>query len=411
MRILKVTQSYFPFQDRGGTSTKVRAIATMLAARGHDVTVLTADLGLTSEETVSLRAKRTKKGWQSFHESVETIYLPTWSAYRSLTINPGVRNFCRSRLREFDVVQIYGIYDLLGPVVARHCLRQNIPYFVETMGMFRPIVRNIRLKQVYHGFLGSNLLSKSRYIIATSVQERKELIDGGIREGKVVIRRNGVAFPDQLPARGSFRRLWNIGPEKKIILFLGRLVSKKAPDLLLKAFAAYRNQDNRSNQTILVLAGPEPDAGYRKKLDSLSLSLGVSNCVLFPGALYDDSKWAAFRDADVFVLPSQNENFGNTVAEAVACQTPVILTDRCGIAPAIKGRAGIVIPFDEGALQNALADVLNDNNLCDQMRSYCPTVAKELSWQEPLEIMEGLYHGVVGQNDCPVTAEYSHAQS
>ena len=53
MRILKVVQSYFPFQERGGPVFKVRALATGLAKRGHQVTVLTADLGFGKEQWLS----------------------------------------------------------------------------------------------------------------------------------------------------------------------------------------------------------------------------------------------------------------------------------------------------------------------------------------------------------------------
>ena len=56
---------------------------------------------------------------------------------------------------------------------------------------------------------------------------------------------------------------------------------------------------------------------------------------MFTGPLYDEAKWAAYRDADLFVLPSQSENFGNAAAEAIACGTPVMVTDRCGIAPLV----------------------------------------------------------------------------
>ena len=62
------------------------------------------------------------------------------------------------------------------------------------------------------------------------------------------------------------------------------------------------------------------------------------------GPVFGAAKWAAYRDADVFVLPSQNENFGNTAAEAVAAGTPVIVTEQCGIAPLLANEAGLVVP-------------------------------------------------------------------
>src|ERR1700680_5233546 len=100
MRILKVTQAYYPFQHRGGPAIKVRAIARALADRGHTVTVLTADLGFGPAEVASAAAHRNSYGWQSDLGGVEAIYLATPGHYRNLTVNPRVIGFCRRRLRE-----------------------------------------------------------------------------------------------------------------------------------------------------------------------------------------------------------------------------------------------------------------------------------------------------------------------
>src|SRR5260370_36920804 len=78
--------------------------------------------------------------------------------------------------------------------------------------------------------------------------------------------------------------------------------------------------------------------------------LGISPRVHLSGAAYGEQKWGAYRDADVFVLPSQNENFGNTAGEAVAAGTPVVVTDKCGIAPLLADVAGLAVAHDAGAL-------------------------------------------------------------
>src|SRR3984885_11510475 len=118
MRILNVTQSYYPFQERGGPAFKVRSISRELVKRGHDVTVLTADLGFGTEKAVSIGAGRSDREWSTHLSGVEAIYLSTRGRYRSLTLNPGVVSFCKRRIREFDIVHIYGLYDFLGPTVA-----------------------------------------------------------------------------------------------------------------------------------------------------------------------------------------------------------------------------------------------------------------------------------------------------
>lgn len=113
--------------------------------------------------------------------------------------------------------------------------------------------------------------------------------------------------------------------------------------------------------------------------------------VLFTGPLYGDAEWAAYRDQGVFVSPPQNENFGNTAAEAVACGTPVLVADRCGIALMLDQRADLVVPYDCGALDAALAQALDDSALAARLRGGCQGVANSLSWAEPLAQMETLY--------------------
>src|SRR5208282_3878836 len=341
MRVLNVVQSYFPFQDRGGPVVKVRALARGMAHRGHQVTVLTADLGFAKSNGFGMAVERGRWGWRAEEDGVEAIYLSTMGRYRALTLNPHVIGFCGASLREFDLVHIYGLYDLLGPAVGSFCRRRGIPYLLEPMGMYRPIVRSLRLKRLYHRFLGNRFVQGANYLIATSELEKQELVEEGVPGSRIVVRRNGIELPDQSPEPGVFRRDRHIAPSAKQILFLGRLVSKKRPDLLLEAFARWQRNAPDGREAVLVLAGPEEKDGFVPKLKARVEQLGLKDRVLFVGPLYDSAKWSAYRDADLFVLPSQNENFGNTAAEAAACGTPVIVTDQCGIAPLLKDRAGL----------------------------------------------------------------------
>lgn len=393
MRILEVTQSYYPFVDRGGPAVKVRALARGLAARGEKVTVLTADLGLGRIPSQGNGWVRDEHGWRSQEDSIEATYLKSRASYRSMTWNPGVFTFCRQRLPSFDIVHIYGTYDLLGPPVGHGCRRLELPYVVEPIGMYRPIVRSIALKKVYRRFFGDSLVLGAARVVATAEQERQELIEEGVPAAKIVIRRNGLEVPSSLPERGAFRRQWNIPNDANLVLFLGRLVTKKSPDLLIEAFANWRMVQSRNGPApaaVLVIAGPDEGA-YQKKLEMLAVQAGLGNLVLFPGPLFDDSKWSAYRDADLFVLPSQNENFGNTAAEAIACGTPVLVTDRCGIAPLIKDRAGIVVPHDVTAMTEALTRLLGPSRLREQLQQGCATTAQSLGWEEPLSETQELY--------------------
>ena len=123
MRILHVTQTYHPFLERGGPTVKVRSIAEGLAKRGHQVTVLTSWYGR------PFAARQVMLG------GVEVIYLRPFATYRAMTFNSGLLKFCKKRLRNFDLVHIYGLYDFSGRwwlTTAHEC---GIPYVIEPLGM------------------------------------------------------------------------------------------------------------------------------------------------------------------------------------------------------------------------------------------------------------------------------------
>jgi glycosyltransferase involved in cell wall biosynthesis len=392
MRILSVTESYAPFLEFGGPPVKVRALAQGLAGRGNEVTVLTPDWGLEARMNAAevSSAERGPFGWKRTENGVTAIYLPTWLRYRSLSWNPAVKRFCRARLKNFDLAHVYGLYDFLGPAVAAACVKRKIPYVLEPIGMFVPIVRSLRLKRIYHALFGRRLFEEASAIVATSEQEVEELVSGGMAREKITLRRNGVEVPASWPERGTFRKGLGIAEEAKVILFLGRLSEKKSPDLLLQAFASLSKEAGEYTLH-LVFAGPD-EGGMKTRLLQMAAQLGVAQRVNFTGALFGEAKWAAYRDADVFVLPSQNENFGNTAAEAMAAGTPVVVTEQCGIAPLLADVAGLVVPHDAGALARAIGAVISDTELHARLVAGCSTVTASLGWEEPVREMEALYN-------------------
>jgi len=388
MHILKVVQAYYPFQEKGGPIVKVRALAGALAQRGHNVSVLTADLGLEGRADVDMKIERCPWGWRAEHDLVEAIYLPTVAHYRALTVNPRVIEFCRSALRSFDLVHFYGLYDLLGPAVSFYCRRYRIPYLIEPMGMNRPIDRSIRLKRLWHRTLGSAFWRSATRIVATSELERHEIIEDHVSPARVVVRHNGVDASSDTAglAKASFRIKYGISKEEPLILFLSRLIPRKGADTLIRAFS-----QSCPDSGLLVIAGPEGEPGYRGFLEKCALDSGVSRRVIFPGPIYGDEKNAILKDANLFVLPSRYENFANVVAEAVACDVPVIISPFCGIGPLVDGRAGLVVSPDERTLAGAIRRLLDDKALYGKLKEGCKEVAAQLSWDHLTQLMEGFY--------------------
>lgn len=399
MRILKTTQTYYPYLSKGGPPAKVRGIAGALVRRGHEVTVLTADYGdpdCVADAKESQRRK-TVWGWESSREGVDAIYLQSLANYRATTINPNVLNFCARRLRNYDVVHIYGLYDSLGAVTAWFCRRSRIPYVLEPLGMFGPKIRSQHKKRLYGRLIGNGLFRGAEVVIATSEAERSELVAGGLDPEKVVLRRNGLDLSEfnEMPSKGAFRARLGIRESQSLVLFLGRLSFIKGLDLLVEAFAQINSEAR------LVIVGPDDGDGCLERIRSLITALKIGERVVLTGPLFGKEKLEALVDADFFVLPSRHESFGNAAAEAIACGTPVLVTRECGIAPLVDGRAGRVVACEVESLRDGLARLLGDHTLLTRLKEGCDDLARSLSWDEPVGMMENLYASMISRADFP----------
>jgi glycosyltransferase involved in cell wall biosynthesis len=126
---------------------------------------------------------------------------------------------------------------------------------------------------------------------------------------------------------------------QRILLFLSRIHPKKGVDLLIEAFAAVASSDPRLQ---LVIAGPD-QVGWQKSLQQRAAELGIAERITWPGMLRGELKWGAFRCAELFCLPSHQENFGIVVAEALACGLPVAIADPVNISAEVAAAgAGLV---------------------------------------------------------------------
>jgi glycosyltransferase involved in cell wall biosynthesis len=128
---------------------------------------------------------------------------------------------------------------------------------------------------------------------------------------------------------------------KQLLLFMGRLHPKKGCDLLLEAYAATLANNPAWR---LVFAGPDT-SGSQHTLRSRADALGIADRIVWTGMLRDTLKWSAFAAAEVFALPSHQENFGIAVAESLACGVPVLISREVNIWREIEAtNAGFVAP-------------------------------------------------------------------
>ena len=147
--------------------------------------------------------------------------------------------------------------------------------------------------------------------------------------------------------------------EKRTLLFLGRFHPKKGLDRILKCLQSLKQS---IPNVLLVIAG-DGEAHYTRHLRQLVSALALDDHVLFAGRLDGELKWASFAAAELFLLPSRQENFAITVAEAMQMGVPVIITEKVNTWPYVK-EAGAGLVLDErdinSLLPHAIEELLKD---------------------------------------------------
>jgi glycosyltransferase involved in cell wall biosynthesis len=155
---------------------------------------------------------------------------------------------------------------------------------------------------------------------------------------------------------------WLLEKTLPVVLSAGRLTAQKDFETLLRAFSLARQQ---RPMRLLILGEGE----LRGELEAIVKSLGLAEDVALPGFI--DNPYAYMRHADVFVLSSRWEGFGNVLVEAMTCGTPVISTD-CPSGPTEileNGKWGRLVPVgDTESMAKAILDTLNDPGVSPKER-------------------------------------------
>ena len=245
-----------------------------------------------------------------------------------------------------DLVHSHGLWTDVHRLAAALASTRGLPHLLAPCGMLAPgALRHHWWKKIPARFwFQGRALREAQCLHAKSEKEHEHIRRFGLRNPVAIIP-NPIAPP---PAgRPVVRGPWSVVPGSRTVLFLGRLHPVKGLPRLLQAWARIQSEkaesvasksrnwesgklksEEREQGTgdwVLVLAGPD-EGGHRRELESLVVELGCQKRVVFAGELDDKQKWAALAAADLFVMPSDFENFGNAIVEALLCGVPVVTT-------------------------------------------------------------------------------------
>ena len=311
MRILHVIHSVDP--RGGGPIEGIKQLSAPMIAAGHRVEIMSLDQPGTPWD-----------GAMPFH--------PIGRGRPGYGYAPGVVDWLVQHAKEYDVTLVNGLWQFGGLAVWRAARKTGQPYGVFTHGMLDPwFKRRYPLKHLKKWFYWPwgeyRVLRDAAAVFFTCEQERRDARGSFwlYRCNEDVLGYGITPPPDAAAAQlAAFRAKFPELAGKRLLLFLGRMHEKKGCDMLLRAFA--RTHDDLH----LVMAGPVDDA-FGQSLQRMSREPALAGRVTWTGMIQGDLKWGAFRAAEAFVLPSHQENFGISVVEALACDRPVLISDKVNI--------------------------------------------------------------------------------
>ena len=325
MNLLNVHHTVNPAQ--GGTLEATRQLGIALRALGHGV------------EWASMDAP--EDAWaRDFSLPLHALGERSPGGYGRV---PRFVPWLRENRTRYDAVMVHGLWQYPGFATRRALHRTGTPYFVMPHGMLDPWFKQAYplkhfKKSIYWLLAEHAVLRDARAVIFTCEEEcriaRGTFQPYRIREQTALL---GTSAPEGTPdsRRAAFFGKFPGLSGKRILLFLGRLHPKKGCDMLIRAFA------KSGGPLSLVIAGPEEDATHARELRMQTAGLPV----FFTGMLEGAAKWGALDAAEAFILPSHQENFGMSVAESLACGTPVLVSDKVNIRREIEADgAGLVEP-------------------------------------------------------------------
>jgi glycosyltransferase involved in cell wall biosynthesis len=368
-------------RSTGGPVNALVGLAEAQAALGHRVTILATDRGedkMTPQDVATHLVPAYGGGW-------------SWS--------PRFGSELADLVPGIDIVHGHMVWDYPVWAAARQARRHGKPFILRPCGHLDAwsLSQKSLKKKIYLAALGSVVRTASA-IHFTSEGERRESL-GAIGDRPTWVIPLGVphaAYTD-LPSSDAFAARFPALRDKRIVLFLGRLHPKKQPEVAIDAFNRVAALDERLH---LVFAGSS-EAGYQAKLAARVTGLGLADRVTFSGLLRGEGVREAYSAAQVFVLPSFQENFGIAIAEAMAASCPVIISDHLDLADDIvSADAGVGSATDVGAMAAALQRLIADEALCRRMgKNGRALVLRRFTWPPIAAAMGDAYAQLIAAND------------
>ena len=319
MKILHVIPVYAPAWEFGGPVRSVGSLCEELARQGHELTVVTTNVGL-DKSAYGGDGRAVDRNGVSVHYFEGRL--------GRTIVSPALEDQVGAHVDRCDLLHVTAIWQKTALSAHKAAKRAGKPVVVSPRGALGPYAwaRNRPVKVAYHYLFERQHLRRAAGFHYTSRQEAAE--SAPYRFGRpACILPNGIneaGWRRDEEAGLAWRNRLGIPREAMLLIYVGRLHHKKGLEVLPEALS--RVMAARGGAVIhLALVGPDED-GTRGRLSEAAGRAGFGGRLHWVPTVPEAELCAAYSAADLFVLPSLHENFGNAAIEALACGCPALVS-------------------------------------------------------------------------------------
>ena len=358
-------------EEASGWAYSVPRLCQSIAKLGHDV------------ELSCLAVRHDISG-------VKTTEYTALPVFRKFGVSVGHTRALISSTKRVDVVHNHSLWSMMNVVSGWVVPRTNAKLVVSPRGTLSQWAMNRRrLLKRFLWVLQRRTLAEADLLHATSQEEYLDIRSHGFSNPIVVVP-NGIDVPDSIPPSRP--------RSMRTLLFLSRIHPKKGVDRLLEA---WKRLQRKHSSWQLVIAG-KGDTEYERQVVALADSLKLER-ISFVGPKYRSEKSRLYLSADLFALPTHNENFGIVVAEALAHACPCIVSKGAPWSGLETEECGWWVDRDVRTFSNALdrAMLLPPDRLAKMGENGRAWMKRDFGWDSIARQMDSAYRWIAERGDRP----------
>ncbi len=350
LKILIIIPSYKPAYVYGGPIRSVSNLAEALVQEGHDVSVITTTAN--GSEELDIEAGR-----EYIVDGVKVTYFKRLTKGHS-SYSPDLIRALKVKVLDFDVIHIQSWWNLVSVQAAWICLQNRITPIISPRGTLTHYTfshNRSLVKRLLHTFVGRKLLNQSILLFSSTREKGEALKFVSVKDTEIIP--NLLELPETLKGTHT--------PEEHFkIIFLGRIDPAKNIELLMEVL----NTDFELPFHLKMVG--TGDEAYISKLKN---AMSTCHTIEWIGQADGDDKFKLLAEADLLVLPSFTENYGNVVLESLSQGTPVLISNNVGAKDYIlENNLGWVVDGGPKEWREKLNYIWKNHSLREEMRHKAP---------------------------------------